>query len=375
MPDMPVVCIVGYSVFYLVVSLVLAAGIMRLRRRKPPGDEPTVSVVVCARNEERVIRRCIDSLVELDYPRDKTEVILVDDESDDSTPAILEEYASRYPFLTVLSTESEPRDLPAKQRPLNLGINHAHGEIVLLTDADCAVKPGWVRAHVAAYHGSVGISGGITVVSGKHGGLFARIQGCELVTKLAAAMGAAGLGLPVTIMGNNISFRRQAYDASGGFSRIEPNIVEDMALVNAVVGQTGYRLGWAVGGDGVAVTMPEDSFRKFIHQRLRWITGMGNFSMTGKVLMGIEIMMSLVFIASLVFARCNPAIPLIPMLSWFSGYVILLCAVPGSAPSDFVLIPGMLLFQSLYGCVLLWRIVAGNRAVEWKGRIYRSNNA
>ncbi|HLL79981.1 MAG TPA: glycosyltransferase family 2 protein, partial [Ktedonobacteraceae bacterium] len=54
-------------------------------------DLPSVSIIVPARNEERNIRRCVISLLEQDYPR--YEVIVVDDESADATPAILDELA------------------------------------------------------------------------------------------------------------------------------------------------------------------------------------------------------------------------------------------------------------------------------------------
>ena len=191
-----------YSCLYILVTVVIAAGILRFRRQKPPGVLPCVSIIVCARNEEQSIRQCIESLIKLDYPPDSIEIILVDDESGDATRSIMEDYGRRFSHIRVLSTEHESRDLPGKQRPLNLGIRESHGEIILVTDADCAVQPGWVRGHIAGYRNpKIGITGGITAVSDEYRSLFARIQGAELVSKLGVAMGSAGLGLPQTVMG------------------------------------------------------------------------------------------------------------------------------------------------------------------------------
>jgi hypothetical protein len=84
----------------------------------------------------------------------------------------------------------------------------------------------------------------------------------------------------------------------------------------------------------------------------------------------IEIIMALSFFMSVLLVRWTPVIPFITGLSWLFGYILLLTAVPGTILSDFVLIPGMLVFQFMYGIVLLWKGITGNLNVEWKGRVY-----
>jgi len=359
-----------YSFFYLVVAITVAIGELRYRNQKLPEVLPSVSVVVCARNEERSIRRCLDSLVKLDYPRDKMEILLVDDESEDSTRSILNDYADRYAFIKVLSAESEPDDLSAKQRPLNLGIRQSSGEIVLITDADCTVQPGWIKGHIAAYEKNVGIVGGITKISRQNKGLFARIQVSELVAKFAVAMGSSGIGLPITIMGNNFSIRRSIYQSLGGFSKIESNIVEDMALMNAIVRNTEYRMSWAGNDGSVVETESENTLQSLVNQRLRWISELKNLSRTGKVYIGMEILMAFVFTLSIILTLHTPLLPVIAGFSWCVGYCIMMCAVPELILSDFLLIPCTIVFQFIYGFILLRKSIAGNKAVEWKGRTY-----
>ena len=144
--DYLAIIVIAYAFVYLVVSIVIAFGIKRTQPYKIDSEFPNVSIIVCARNEENNIRRCLDSLRRLDYPREKCEIILVDDESQDNTLKIMNEYAERDGTFRVLSSENEPHDLIAKQRPLNLGIRESKGEIILITDADIAVKPGWIKA-------------------------------------------------------------------------------------------------------------------------------------------------------------------------------------------------------------------------------------
>ena len=123
----------------------------------PTRDEaalpPTVSVIVAVYNAQDTIRDCIESLLRLDYPRTRREVIVVDNASSDATPTILERYRSE---LTILH---EPVRGPAAAR--NAGLRRATGEAVAFTDADCVVDPRWLAHLVAPLKDpTVGVVGG-----------------------------------------------------------------------------------------------------------------------------------------------------------------------------------------------------------------------
>ena len=72
----PELVILAAAAAYLCVALVLVTGVRRVRTYELPAELPSVSVIVCARNEEDAIERCLDSLLLVDYPREKLEVIL-----------------------------------------------------------------------------------------------------------------------------------------------------------------------------------------------------------------------------------------------------------------------------------------------------------
>ena len=359
-----------YSVIYIIVSLVISTGERRLRPGKRPSVLPVVSVIVCARNEEDTIRRCIESLRALDYPREKIEILLADDESEDSTLDICKEYAAKDNIFRVFSTAEEPRDLPGKQRPLNLCIRNAKGEIVMVTDADCAVDPGWIWAHIAAYHENTGITGGITAISTDSGSFFARVQNCDQVSKLAVAMGCAGLGVPLTIMGNNMSFRRKAYEACGGFKTIGSSIVEDVDLMYAITRNSEYSLGWAVGKESAVVSIQVRNFNSFIEQRYRMLDVFKKVPSGGKMLIGIEILMFILFGTALILAICDPGPLAVIVLAWIAGYYFVLLPTPGTTSKDILCIPGMIIFQIVYGIALGFRKFFGSKKVIWKGRVY-----
>jgi glycosyltransferase involved in cell wall biosynthesis len=116
-----------------------------------------ISVVVVARNEEKTISKCLESLITVDFPKDRYEVIVVDGASSDKT----REICKRYPIKLV----SLDRGGISYQR--NVGIMAAEGKYVAFTDADCVVEKAWLRKlidQVEANDGSLVAVGGPNLV-------------------------------------------------------------------------------------------------------------------------------------------------------------------------------------------------------------------
>lgn len=99
-------------------------------------SSPVISVIVPVFNGEDLIGDCIESLLAVDYPRDRFEIIIVDNNSTDSTREIV----GRYPV--ILHQESIQGAGAARQA----GVMISRGDIIATTDADCVVEPGWAKA-------------------------------------------------------------------------------------------------------------------------------------------------------------------------------------------------------------------------------------
>ena len=108
---------------------------------------PFVSVIVPCRNEARHLRACLDSIIATAYPLERLEILVVDGESQDGTPAIAEDYAaaSALPPIRVLSN-------PAGTAPagLNLGIAQARGDVIARMDAHATYPPQYLPRLVEA---------------------------------------------------------------------------------------------------------------------------------------------------------------------------------------------------------------------------------
>ena len=108
---------------------------MRPRDARKQTIHPSVSIIVAARNEADKIRRKIEHSLALDYPRDRFEVLVASDASDDGTDAIVGEYAGR----GVRLVRSPQRK--GKEHAQGLALAAAHGEIIVMTDAATILEP------------------------------------------------------------------------------------------------------------------------------------------------------------------------------------------------------------------------------------------
>ncbi|HIP92181.1 MAG TPA: glycosyltransferase, partial [Thermotoga sp.] len=91
-------------------------------------DLPFVSVVVPVRNEEKFIGKCVESLLNGTYPKDKLEILVVDGMSEDETRKIVERYERKYPHVVKL-LKNEKLYTPCG---LNIGIKNSRGDIVMV---------------------------------------------------------------------------------------------------------------------------------------------------------------------------------------------------------------------------------------------------
>ena len=101
---------------------------------KPDIKNPTVSIILPARNEEEFIGKCLDTLVNQDY--NNYEIIVIDDSSEDDTRKIILEYAEKYKKIVPVFARPKPDGWMGKNWACMEGYRKAKGDLLLFTDAD-----------------------------------------------------------------------------------------------------------------------------------------------------------------------------------------------------------------------------------------------
>jgi len=139
----------GLFMYTYVAYPLLLALCARIRGKRPnwpaPMEWPIVSFSLPVFNEERQIRGALASLLALDYPEDRRQVVVVSDASTDNTDAIVAEYASAGVQLLRVPTRLGKTNAEAAATP------YLRGEIVVNTDASIRMLPGTLKALVAPF--------------------------------------------------------------------------------------------------------------------------------------------------------------------------------------------------------------------------------
>jgi cellulose synthase/poly-beta-1,6-N-acetylglucosamine synthase-like glycosyltransferase len=257
---------------YFIISAAMVIGVKKIFPQLDEEDFPSVSVLVGARNEEKNILSCLESLYKLIYPEGKLEIIIVDDASIDGTASIINNFVKDKPvFKTIRLEENQSGKLKGKVRAMAEGIKIANGEIILTTDADCIVSPLWAKTIASYYVGNVGVVNGFTTQIVKNS--FSGMQAIDFVYLLFIAAGTINLGKPVSCIGNNMSFRKKAYEETGGFENLPFSVTEDFLLLNSIHKLKKYEVIYPLNKDSLVISKSAASFRELFNQKKRWAVG------------------------------------------------------------------------------------------------------
>jgi cellulose synthase/poly-beta-1,6-N-acetylglucosamine synthase-like glycosyltransferase len=154
--------LLGYA-YLAYPALLKLAGAFRptAARRDAPDEWPQITITVPCYNEARSIAATIESLLALDYPADRRQILIISDASTDATDDIVRSYASRGVELLRLPARR------GKTAAENAAAVHCRGEIVVNTDATIRILPGSLRALIAVFQDpTIGVASGRDVSVG-----------------------------------------------------------------------------------------------------------------------------------------------------------------------------------------------------------------
>ncbi len=224
--------------------------------------QPSVSVLIAAFNEEKVIERTIASVLASDYSL--TEIVVVDDGSSDGTYLeVITKFAGDSRIVALKQENG------GKASALNRALGHARGEVVVCVDADTQLKPDavglLVRHFVDREIGAV--AGNVKV--GNRINLLTRWQSIEYITSQNLDRRAYALLNSVSVCPGAIgAWRKSAVTEAGGY--LSDTLAEDMDLTWRL-----RRGGWKIDteSEAIAYTEAPDTFGGFFRQRFRWAYG------------------------------------------------------------------------------------------------------
>ena len=256
---------------YFIQSVLFIIGVNK-KFTKIFGEKlPSITVIVAARNEQNNIKECLSSLSNLVYPKEKMEILILDDNSMDNTAQIIKEFIADKPVFKYLFVEEKIGSLKGKTNALAYGIKRATGEIILTTDADCSVSPEWAETLASYYTENVAVVCGFT--NQYDDTAFKGMQSIDFLYLLFVAGGAMNLGKPLSCIGNNMSYKKSAYDEVGGYEALDFSITEDFNLLMAINKLKRYKIIYPLDRKGLVTSKPCPDIKTLYWQKKRWGRG------------------------------------------------------------------------------------------------------
>jgi cellulose synthase/poly-beta-1,6-N-acetylglucosamine synthase-like glycosyltransferase len=230
---------------------------------------PKVSILIPARNEEAVVGRLLQRTTELTYPKDKLEIVAIDDASTDQTGKIGDDFSKMYDFIKVVHRSLSDGG-KGKSEALNEGLKRASGEIVLCFDADYYPQLDIVEKLVAYFiDPEVGAVQGRVTVLNEPASLVSRLVALERIGGYRVdQLARDDLRLVPQYGGTVGGFRRSLLESLGGW---DPNVLaEDTDLTFRVV-LAGYRVRYV--NEAECYEEAVEDWRAYWRQRSRWAKG------------------------------------------------------------------------------------------------------
>jgi len=265
------------SIIYLLRICFFLIGFLkeynRTKNVRESNNYPFISIIIPARNEETNIEETLLSLNNIDYPQDRYEIIVVNDRSTDNTRQKVEGLINQIPNLKLLNLSSdEDKDhIPGKAGAVHKGVEYSKGDIIFVTDADCRVRKNWLKKLANLYQDTqTGFVTSFTNVLGER--IFDKIQATEWIYMHTMAMGGIGMSQPLGCYGNNLTFRKQNYNAFGGYKTIPFSVTEDLALQKAFH-KNSYGVHYYISYETLVDTKPCKNIIEYFNQHHRWARG------------------------------------------------------------------------------------------------------
>jgi cellulose synthase/poly-beta-1,6-N-acetylglucosamine synthase-like glycosyltransferase len=327
----------------------------------------TVSAIVPARNEESVLATSIESIAR---QPEITEILVVDDQSTDTTPEIVRGLQAKIPQLRLLRTHGVPPGWVGKNNAVALGAAEAKNPWLLFTDADAELRSDAITQAL-----SIARQTGAALVSFSPDQITQNWYEKALIPfvycRLSKKFSFRAVNDPITsdaaANGQFMLIRREVYDAVGGHASVAAEILEDVALAKRVKA-AGYRL-WFDSGKGIVRVRMYRTFRAM------WEGWRKNlYLLMGGTPRGL-------------FREMESVFPWIPLLAILLGLKFPLVALVGIGllifrhigyrselarnqyPLSFIIyyVPAMALYTGV-----LWASYLGHASgkVLWKGREY-----
>ena len=247
-------------------------------------DEQPVSIIICARNEAKNLEKNLPRILNQNYR--SFEVVVVNDNSNDTTHDVLLKYKKIYSNLQIINLDAKPLGMVGKKFPLKIGIESSKYATLLLTDADCCPSSSeWLFCMQSRISDTTKIVLGYGPYT-MNPTLLNRFIRFETVYTAIQYFSFALAKLPYMGVGRNLAYRKVLFTESSGFEK-HRHIAsgDDDLFINEVA--NGENVNIVLEKDSFVYSEPKTTWRDYYRQKTRHLSTATSYQLKHKILLGL----------------------------------------------------------------------------------------
>jgi cellulose synthase/poly-beta-1,6-N-acetylglucosamine synthase-like glycosyltransferase len=248
---------------------------------------PFISIIIAARNEEKNIGKCIQSILDQTYPAEKYEIIVTDDHSTDKTVSIIQSFQKNNIQVLHLADFIFGQKINSyKKKSIDTALQFAKGELIVTTDAECIAPPKWLETRAHFYKQKspvfVALPVNFTNSSISHSlfkKLFKVFQSLDFMTLQGITGASVFKKVHVMCNGANLAYQKEVFFKVGGFEGVDKLASgDDMLLMQKIQAQYPDEISFLKSKEVIVNTAPAETLKDFMNQRIRWASKAGSYT-------------------------------------------------------------------------------------------------
>lgn len=255
-------------IFYMLFILKVLRGWRKLRALdRYVGEECGLSIIIPCRNESANLPFLFYDLEQQLFPKDKFQVVFVDDHSEDGTFELFEELQKSHSFSSILLSLEQGE---GKKAALTAGIENSEFNYILTTDADCRLPKKWIKTfsdYFSATNASL-LAGAVEIKA--ENSFFSKIQSFEFASLSGITAAFFGLKKPIMCNGANLAFKKELFYKVNGYNKHLHVASGDDVFFLHETKDLNEPIGYVFEREAVIETLPKKSLKNFFQQRIRW---------------------------------------------------------------------------------------------------------
>ena len=287
--------------------------------------EIAFSIIIPFRNEAENLPFLLNSLIQLKYPPDLFEILLVNDASEDDSLKICTDFLKVHPKINMKLIQKEGSSTAPKKDAITTAVKNAKFKYIVTTDADCIFPNLWLqvfnqkiletRADLLA--GPVQIQHIQVKAENKALKLFHGFQEMDFMSLQAAGAGGFGIKKAFMCNGANLCYLKSAFFTVNGFQGNEAISSGDDVFLLQKFRRENFKTDFIKCTDAIVLTKPQPGLKELISQRKRWAAKTPAYSSNFAKFTGLSVLLMNFSLVAGFFLSMFLVIPFEPVLMAF----------------------------------------------------------